>query len=1008
MSSEEELQRAKRERQDLRADGRVADEFSVPSRPSGTAARASRWDSAVVVVRREPSAAETAMAVDAGPPPMPAPTSTPTPTPMPDYKPISENVFMVTRRRSRERMVCDCSFVPGEDDPEDACGDACLNRQLFIECSKTHCPCGKHCTNTLFQSKRWADLEVFDAGRKGRGLRARQPIHAGQFVAEYCGEVYDSATFDLRREEYARKGFSHFYFMSLDSDLIIDATYKGAVSRFINHSCNPNCETQKWNVNGETRIGFFARKAISSGEEITFDYKYERYGEKAQPCYCESANCRGSLGGSKEGGPRRRASGPGSKKRNAALAALKEHLAVHLTAEGGVGSDSGAVVLVRCLSQADTPTLKEYLLNILRNTQDTQLMTMINYRCLDFLRGWLQADASGDGDSGNGAAPQPDPAVVRLVLDILSRFPLKARNPLTASHMLETVQAVAAGEDGVAALQAASLLSSWSALKEIYVIPTKRKKVQDDRACDSILIPVECYSIFTRSRQQEVESRCGVMVAVEERDDGRWAVVRARAHDASAGQAAIAAARNVLTLMVEQERANSAREMVMRLKASTSRKSSTDNRRQSEHDSPLLPTFSSTDAWLQNEGEGELPDGWTMAQAADGRVYYYNHQGDTTWTRPVVSGSDVLKKLLSKPNKTAIAGSRVRTAEELQNEVSSLLANGSATTAEAAPEQAPPQTESAPLDLSEDRRRREERRKRKERRRSVESKRKKLEKLKQQKQMRLEARRKAAAAVAAAAAARRHNSSSNSKFAGITKTGLSRQQFRTEIGPFIVEVLNRYRKPECKYGRIACSDDFKHLARKLTHVMAEKEHKRQGSEMVFDDAVRKKMKNFVLDYMKKLGPVYMRKPTAPGRSLVELAAPEAGAATADAEAPDADTAEDRALTQAILDQEDQDRLDQQDQSTVENDPQDAEDDAELMALELELAQGQEDEEDEEQEQDNEDRDDVVDSRTGRSNGHRLPPPPPPPPPPPEGDPPPADDDDPGENSPPFVDEAPCP
>ncbi|XP_008486199.2 probable histone-lysine N-methyltransferase CG1716 [Diaphorina citri] len=66
--------------------------------------------------------------------------------------------------------------------------------------------------------------------------------------------------------------------MSLRPDAIIDATMKGNISRFINHSCDPNSETQKWTVDGELRIGFFSRKNIKQGEELTFDYQYQRYG----------------------------------------------------------------------------------------------------------------------------------------------------------------------------------------------------------------------------------------------------------------------------------------------------------------------------------------------------------------------------------------------------------------------------------------------------------------------------------------------------------------------------------------------------------------------------------------------------------------------------------------------------------------------------------------------------------------------------------------------------------
>merc|ERR1719322_2227674 len=114
---------------------------------------------------------------------------------------------------------------------------------------------------------------------------------------EYVGEVLNDKLFRKRAKQYAKDEVKHFYFMALSKDQFVDATCKGNISRFINHSCDPVAETQKWTVDGELRVGFFAKRSIARGEEITFDYKYERYGQEAQKCYCGSGNCRGWLGG---------------------------------------------------------------------------------------------------------------------------------------------------------------------------------------------------------------------------------------------------------------------------------------------------------------------------------------------------------------------------------------------------------------------------------------------------------------------------------------------------------------------------------------------------------------------------------------------------------------------------------------------------------------------------------------------------------------------------------------
>lgn len=67
----------------------------------------------------------------------------------------------------------------------------------------------------------------------------------GAFIREYVGEVLGCKEFKHRAKQYARDHLKHYYFMALNSDEVIDATGKGNISRFINHSCDPNAETQK-------------------------------------------------------------------------------------------------------------------------------------------------------------------------------------------------------------------------------------------------------------------------------------------------------------------------------------------------------------------------------------------------------------------------------------------------------------------------------------------------------------------------------------------------------------------------------------------------------------------------------------------------------------------------------------------------------------------------------------------------------------------------------------------
>jgi len=195
------------------------------------------------------------------------------------------------RRRPKRAEESSCGCVLQEN--KAGCGITCVSRMLQIECNPETCPCKEKCSNQRFQRRQYAKVEVFKAGEKGHGLRAKEHIGRGQFIIEYVGEIIDTASC-IHRVKTSRQ--KHFYFITLDASEGIDATYQGNIARYINHSCEPNCITQKWAVKGENCVGIFAKEDIRMGTELTFDYQFVRVGAQKQKCLCGSDNCRGYLG----------------------------------------------------------------------------------------------------------------------------------------------------------------------------------------------------------------------------------------------------------------------------------------------------------------------------------------------------------------------------------------------------------------------------------------------------------------------------------------------------------------------------------------------------------------------------------------------------------------------------------------------------------------------------------------------------------------------------------------
>uniref|UniRef100_A0AAY4DKI9 Histone-lysine N-methyltransferase ASH1L-like n=1 Tax=Denticeps clupeoides TaxID=299321 RepID=A0AAY4DKI9_9TELE len=216
---------------------------------------------------------------------------------VPLYKKIRSNVYVDVKPLSGyEATTCNCRAP--KDPTEKGCQEDCLNRMIYTECSPSTCPCTDKCDNQHIQKHDWVQcLERFRAEGKGWGIRTKEPLRSGQFIIEYLGEVVSEHEF---RNRMMQQYFAHsgHYCLNLDSGMVIDSYRMGNEARFINHSCEPNCEMQKWSVNGVYRIGLFALKDMNSGTELTYDYNFHSFNtEEQQVCKCGSESCRGIIGG---------------------------------------------------------------------------------------------------------------------------------------------------------------------------------------------------------------------------------------------------------------------------------------------------------------------------------------------------------------------------------------------------------------------------------------------------------------------------------------------------------------------------------------------------------------------------------------------------------------------------------------------------------------------------------------------------------------------------------------
>ncbi|XP_078455292.1 histone-lysine N-methyltransferase NSD2-like isoform X10 [Lampetra planeri] len=215
----------------------------------------------------------------------------------PTYKHIKANkpVGRVQVYTADVSEIPRCNCKPTDESP---CGldSECLNRMLQYECHPSVCPAGDRCQNQAFTKRAYPPSQIVKTAGRGWGLLTLVSIRKGEFVNEYVGELIDEEECRKRIKYAHEKNLSNFYMLTIEKDRIIDAGPKGNFSRFMNHSCQPNCETQKWTVNGDTRVGLFATCDIATGTELTFNYNLDCLGNEKTICKCGAPNCSGFLG----------------------------------------------------------------------------------------------------------------------------------------------------------------------------------------------------------------------------------------------------------------------------------------------------------------------------------------------------------------------------------------------------------------------------------------------------------------------------------------------------------------------------------------------------------------------------------------------------------------------------------------------------------------------------------------------------------------------------------------
>lgn len=444
------------------------------------------------------------------------------------------------------------------------------------------CGCGVACQNRRFQQKQYADVTVIKTEKKGYGLRTNTDLRPNEFIFEYIGEVIGENVFRRKMQQYDEEGIKHFYFMSLTKGEFVDATKRGNLGRFCNHSCNPNCYVDKWVVGDKLRMGIFAERKIQAGEELVFNYNVDRYGADPQPCYCDEPNCTGYIGGKTQ-------TDRGTKLSHTVIEALgiddadawdtavakrprkkksgeDDEEYVNNVEPRGL-DEEGVNKVMSSLMQCKEKWIAVKLLTRIQRADDEKVWNRVvrfhGYRI-------LKTALSNFSDDVN---------VCLQVLDILNKMPRLTRNKIQDSKIEEAIRPLEAHEDDRVSSQAVALLEAWSRLEIAYRIPRVKRDPNAaavDRKADRL-----------------------------DRRDGDRRRSRSKSRSKSPAE---------------------------KIQAPTGPRSNAPQR---------APGYRAPPRFRPPPPGGALPQGWFEATAANGSTYYYNQQGTTTWQRPSASAAPV-------------------------------------------------------------------------------------------------------------------------------------------------------------------------------------------------------------------------------------------------------------------------------------------------------------------------------------------------------------------------------